>query len=267
MQPLGASSRAESGHGSGHPEPRPQAGGPHPTLAAPPSAPSRLPPASPTGHPLGHRGLASFFPAFPGTAFPVEHRPIPSPRPGVPDTGAPCVPGGWPQGSPVSCSPSLWRASLPVNQRRQGQSQGKAGGPSTHEAPPSAQPPPRGERAKGRGQDSLCQPSSLPWERTPWDILGAQRSLGNKFWAQDRLIRALGGLITVGGGGGGRPIRGDEQISPLPRSEFRNQPARGGVGRAGAQGTAGPRGAGETPQEAHPRGRPASRWENRPQAR
>lgn len=197
----------------------------------------------------------------------MGHRPIPSPPSWGSRCWGPSCPWHVAQGSPVSCSPSLWEDSLPVNQGCQGQSQGRPGGPSTHKAPPSAQPPPCRERAKSRGQDALCQPSSLPWELTPWDILGAQRSLGNKFWAQDRLIRALGGLRTAGRAGRGRPIRGDEQISPLPRSAFRNQPAWGRAGWAEAQGTAEARGAGETPQEAPPLQRAlASRWEKWSQA-
>ena len=128
--------------------------------------------------------------------------------------------------------------------------------PTRHRREPGPHPAGRGQRA---GAKTLCQPSSLPWELTPWDILGAQRSLGNKFWAQDRLIRALGGLRTVGRAGRGRPIRGDEQISPLPRSEFRNQPARAGWG---GQGPRGPQGLGvqerpcerPTPADALPAG-------------
>lgn len=90
--------------------------------------------------------------------------------------------------------------------------------------------PTRGREGKGQGAEKLrCQARPLPWELTPWNILGAQRSLGNMFWTEDRPIRALGGLRT-GGRWRGRPLCGDEQISPLPSSEFHNQAAPGQAG-------------------------------------
>ena len=194
--------------------------------------------------------------------------PFPLPPPGVPDAGAPHVPGAWPR---AHLSPARHRCGgthcLSIKDVRVSPREGPvAPAPTRHLRVLSPHPAGRGQRAGG--QDALCQPSSLPWELTPWDILEAQRSLGNNFWAQDRLIRALGGLRTAGRAGRGRPIRGDEQISPLPRSTFRNQPAWGRAGWAEAQGTAEARGAGETPQEAPPLRRAlASRWEKRPQAR
>lgn len=179
--------------------------------------------------------------------------------------GTPRVPGGWLR---AHLPPAHHRCGGPqclsVKEIRVSPREGR-GAPAPRRHPRVLSPHPAGRGQRAGGQDALCQPSSLPWELTPWDILGAQRSLGNKFWAQDRLIRALGGLRAAGRAARGRPICGDEQISPLPRSAFRNQPAWGRAGWAEAQGTVGAPGAGETPWEAPPPQRAlASRWEKPP---
>lgn len=101
--------------------------------------------------------------------------------------------------------------------------------PTAHLQVPSLSPT-RHREGKGQGAEKFpCQSCPLPWELTPWNVLGAQRSLGNMFWTEDQPIRALGGLRT-GGRRRGRPLCGDEQISPLPSSEFHNQPAPGQAG-------------------------------------
>lgn len=207
MQPSGASSRAEPGHGSGHPEPRPQAGGPHPTLFGGSSL-------SPRPLLRGALWVTGDWPlsSRPSLALPSPWGtgPFPPPHPGAPDAGAPVSLVGGPQ---AHLSPAHHRCGGPhclsIKDVRVSPREGwVAPAPTRHLRVPSPHPAGTGQRAGG--QDALCQPSSLPWELTPWDILGAQRSLGNKFWAQDRLIRALGGLRTVGRAGWGRPIRGDE---------------------------------------------------------